>query len=251
MKVGDVMTRKTISVRPDAAVSEAVRAMLEARVSGLPVIEAGGKLVGIVTEGDFLRRAETGTARQRPRWLEFLLGPGRLAADYVRTHARRVDEVMTRDVATIAPGAPLADAVLLMERKRVKRLPVVEGGRVVGILARADLLRALARLGAEASTAPASDTEIRKRLRAELDKQPWAARGMVNAVLHKGEVDLWGTVFDERERTALRVAAENVPGVKAVHDHLVWIEPVSGVTLPAPSEAPPAEKRKRSPARGS
>ncbi|MCW5774295.1 MAG: CBS domain-containing protein [Rhodospirillaceae bacterium] len=245
MKVGDVMTRTVISVRPDGTVADAVGTMLKARISGLPVVDAAGALVGIVTEGDFLRRTETGTERHRPRWLEFLLGPGPLAADYVRTHARKVEEVMTRDVATVAPSTPLEEAVRTMERKQIKRLPVVEGKRVVGILSRANLLRALARVAPEAAREPAGDSEIRRRLDAEIDKQPWAARGLANAIVRNGVVDLWGTVLDEREREALRVAAENIPGVKAVNDHLLWIEPISGTVIAAPEAPSPAPRPAR------
>jgi CBS domain-containing protein len=235
------MTRRVVSVRPDSTIADAARLMMTAHISGLPVLTARGKLVGIVTEGDLLRRAESGTQRRRPRWLEFLLGPGRLADEYVRSHARRIEEVMTRKVVTATPATPLEEAVGLMERHRVKRLPVVDGGRVVGIVARANLLRALIRLAPETAAGPRSDRTIRERIAAEIDRQPWNPGGLANVVVRNGVVDLWGTIFDERERTALRVAAENVPGVKAVHDHLIWMEPVSGTTMmPPAAEAPKA-----------
>lgn len=242
MKVGDVMTRGVLSAKPGDTVAQAVHVMLKAGVSGLPVLDAGGRLAGIVTEGDFLRRAETHTERRRPRWLEFLVGPGRLAEEYAHTHARKVSEVMTRDVATVREDTPLDEAVRAMERRRVKRLPVLKGTRVVGILARADLLRVMERIAPKASPAKSSDRAIRESLLAELEKQPWNPRGIANIIVHNGVVDLNGVIFDERERDALRVAAENTRGVKEVRDHLIWMEPASGVYVP-----PPAETRPRAP----
>src|SRR5215475_11993856 len=149
MKAKDVMTRRVISVAPDASIREALRLMLANQISGLPVVDGSGRLVGIVTEGDFLRRSETGTERRRPRWLEFLLGPGMIASDYVRSHARRVDQVMTSDVQTVTEEAQFGDIVTLMEKHRIKRLPVVRGDEVVGIVSRANLLRGLAGIPAK------------------------------------------------------------------------------------------------------
>ncbi|HEY7610194.1 MAG TPA: CBS domain-containing protein [Alphaproteobacteria bacterium] len=238
MKVGDVMTKRVLSVKPEDTVGSAIHVMLKAGISGLPVIDAGGKLVGVVTEGDFLRRAETGTERRRPRWLEFLIGPGRLAGEYAHTHARKVSEVMSADAVAVGEDTPLDEAVRLMERHRIKRLPVLKGQRVVGMLTRADLLRALEHLAPEAQPAAASDREIRERIMAELERQPWNPRGLANIIVRRGVVDLAGVIFDERERDALRVAAENIPGVKEVRDRLVWMEPVSGAYIPPPVAAP-------------
>lgn len=226
MKAADIMTVGAATVRPDATVGEAARIMLQYRISGLPVVDESGSLVGIITEGDFLRRAETGTERRRPRWLEVLLGPGRLAAEYAHTHGQRVDEVMTRDVVTVTVDTPVEDIVGLMERHGIKRLPVVDGGKVVGIVSRANLLRMLARLAEQAPPVSADDREIRERIMAELDRLEWAPRAAISIAVDKGVVHLWGTTFDERERQALRVVAENVPGVRRVEDHLVVAEPV-------------------------
>ena len=236
MKAHDVMTWGVVSVEADASVTRAVRLMLQNKISGLPVVDAKGSLVGIVTEGDFLRRSELGTQRRRPHWLEFLIGPGRLAAEYVRTSGRRVDEVMTPDPYTIRTDTPLEDVVRLMERHRIKRVPVVEGGKPIGIVSRANLLHALASLAREATAPAGDDTAIRERILAECAKQPWAPQ--INPVVRNGVVELWGAITDERERQAFIVAVENVPGVKAVHDHLVWVEPTSGmVFLSADDEA--------------
>lgn len=231
MKASDVMTRGALTVTADSTVTAAAQLMLSHHVSGLPVVDAAGAVIGMVTEGDLLRRAEIGTERHRARWLELLLGPGRLAGDYVRSHGRTVGEVMTRGVAAITPATPLADAVALMEERRVKRLPVIDRGRLVGIVSRANLLAALLELLAKPTGSAGTDREIRARLLAEIDRQHWAPSASVDVAVADGVVELCGTITDERERAALRVAAENLPGVKAVHDRLVWVEPISGLVI--------------------
>jgi CBS domain-containing protein len=236
MKAKDVMTQHVITVAPDASILQALQLMLQQKISGLPVVDASGNLVGIVTEGDFLRRSETGTERKRSRWVEFLLGPGTLAKDYVQSHARKIDEVMTADVATIAEDSDLDEVVALMERRRIKRLPVVRGNRLVGIVSRANLLHALATLSRDAAPAGKTDASIRSAVLAELDRQSWAPRHMIDVVVRNGIVELWGTVIDPEQRDAARVAAETVAGVKAVKCHIVWVEPMSGMAFSDPSE---------------
>jgi CBS domain-containing protein len=240
MRAGEVMTRDVISVGAGAPAIDAVRLMLEHRISGLPVVDAAGKVVGIVTEGDFLRRSELGTERQRPRWLEFLIGPGRLASEYVHACGRRVGEIMTDEPCTIAESTPLEEVVQLMERHRIKRIPVVREHKLVGIISRANLLQALASLAPETAASASSDATIREQVLAELGKRPWAPLGLINIIVRNGTVELWGSILDDRSRQAIIVAAENVPGVKAVRDHLVWIDPVSGMAV-LPEESVPAE----------
>jgi predicted transcriptional regulator len=203
--------------------------MLQNKISGLPVVDAKGQLVGMVTEGDFLRRGELGTRRQRARWLEFLLGTGRLADEYVQSSGRKVSQVMTPDPKTITPQTPLEEVVRLMEHHRIKRLPVVHDGKVVGIVSRANLLRALASVAREVKPVAGDDATIREQIIAECAKQPWAPH--INVVVRDGAVSLSGVITDDRARQALIVAAENVPGVKAVHDQLAWIEPTSGMVI--------------------
>ena len=231
MRAEDVMTRDVIATDPNATVLEAARVMLEHHISGLPVIDKEGRLVGVLSEGDFLRRRETKTERRRSRWLEFLMGPGRIAADYVHSHGNKVSEVMTTDVQTVNETAGLEDIVELMEHKRIKRVPVMCGDQVVGIITRSNLMQAMVSLAREAPPAAPNDAAIRERLLAEIEKQEWAPTATANVVVRDGVVELWGLIVDERQREALKVAAENIPGVKAVKDHLVWIEPTSGVTV--------------------
>ena len=235
MNAADIMTCNILSVGPETPVVEAIGLMLNNHVSGLPVIDEAGQLVGIVTEGDLLRRGETGTERHRPRWVEILMGPGRLASEYVRTHGRKVGEIMTSELLSVDPETPLDEIVELMERHRIKRVPVLEGEKLVGIVSRADFLRALVRRLKDHSAAAGGDEEIRARILAELAKVSWVPRDGVGITVENGVVDLDGVILDEKEREALRVAAENVPGVKAVEDHLVWVEPVSGTIVDAPA----------------
>jgi CBS domain-containing protein len=243
MNASDIMTRQVVTTLADAPIATAVRLMLQNRISGLPVVDAAGKLVGIVSEGDFLRRAETGTEMRRARWLEFVLGPGRGASEYVRTHARKVEEVMTPDVASVTEETPLGEVVQLMEQRRIKRVPVVRDGKLVGIVSRANLLRALAGLIAEVPPASVDDGVLRERILAAFDKESWVPRAGINVMVRNGVVDLWGTILDERERPALRVVIENVPGVKAVEDHLCWVEPMSGWVIEAPEDEAQSKAR--------
>ncbi len=236
MKAKDVMSHRVISVEPGATILQAIRLMLQNRISGLPVVDAGGRLAGIVTEGDFLRRAETGTERKRPRWIENLLTSGKRADEYVRTHARKVEEVMTRDPLTVVEDVPLEEVVKVMEKHRIKRVPVVRGQKVIGIVSRANLLHALASVAKEVGPPAHDDEAIRNRLMAELDKQKWAPVPLLNIVVRNGMVELWGTITDERQRQALTVVAENIAGVKGVRDNLAWVEPVSGMVFLAAGE---------------
>jgi len=237
MKAKDVMTRNVISIAADASVVEAVQLMLQHGISGLPVVDRNGNVQGIATEGDFLRRAETDTQRKRPRWLEFLVGPASLARDYVHSRARRVEDVMTSDVMTVTEDAELRDIVSLMEKRRIKRLPVVRDGRLVGIVSRANLLRAFASVAAEISPAPQSDEAIREGVLAELNRESFGRGHLIDVVVRNGVVELWGAVLEPSQGNAARVAAETVPGVKAVKNHIVWIEPVSGMIF-GPDDEP-------------
>ena len=239
MKAVDVMTRQVITISPNASILEAARLMLQNRISGLPVVDQEGHLVGIVTEGDFLRRSEAGTERKRPRWLEFFVGPGRLADEYVHSHGRKVSEVMTPDPVTITEDTPVEVAVRLMEQRRIKRVPVVRGNNVVGIVSRANLLHALASVGREATPAPKDDQAIRARVVADLAKQPWAPRDLIDVTVRNGAVELWGVVTADHQREAATVVAENVPGVTSVANHIAWIEPTSGMVIYQPEDTKP------------
>lgn len=237
MKAKDVMTSTVISVQPNATILQAARQMLQHHISGLPVIDHAGELVGILSEGDFLRRRETGTERRRSRWLEFLMGPGRLAVEYSHSHGSKVAEVMTTDVHTVTEDANLEDIVELMERRRIKRVPVMRGKKVVGMVTRSNLMHAMVSLARAEPKSAKNDAAIRETLLSEMQNESWAPAAMVNVVVRDGVVELWGVIIDERQREALKVAAENIPGVRAVKDHMVWVEPTSGMVIEPRDEA--------------
>ena len=235
MKVRDVMTYGVIGVPESTSIAEAVETMLRSRVSALVVFDAHHALSGILSEGDLLRRSELGAEHKRPRWLEFLLGSGRGAEAYAHEHGRKVGEVMTRDVETIGEDAELSEAVDRMIRRRVKRLPVLRGETLVGVIARSDLLKGLLAATPRA-TGPHSDAEIKAAVQAELDKLDWAPRASVRVEVQSGVVAFDGAITDERLREGLKVIAENTPGCVGVHDHMAWIEPNSGFFMPSPED---------------
>ncbi len=234
MQVKDVMTRNVISVQGDDQVLRAARLMLQNRISGLPVLDKDGELAGIVTEGDFLRRSELGTQRRRAKWLEFIVGPGKLAEDYVHASGRKVEEIMTPDPCVVGEDDTLEKVVELMERRRVKRLPVVRAGRMVGIVSRANLMHALASLARDAAPSAGPDWAIRNQILTALGNQHWAPN--INVVVKNGVAELWGCITDDRERQGIIVVVENVDGVKEVHDHMVWVEPMSAMAFPSPED---------------
>jgi CBS domain-containing protein len=236
MKAKDVMTTDVLTVNQDASVLEAVRLMLQRRISGLPVVDASGAPVGMVSEGDFLRRSELGTQPRHPRWIEFLMGAGRLADEYIHTSGRKVREVMTPVVYSVTEEVPLEEVVELMEHRRIKRVPVLSGDTITGVITRSNLLRAFASFTHEAPSASADDNAIRLKLIDEMKKQPWAPLAVTDIDVSHGVVKLSGVVLDDRQRMALRVVAENIPGVKKVEDNIVWIEPMSGTVIEARAE---------------
>ncbi len=229
MQASDIMTATVATLRPESRLEDAIRTMLTKGVSGIPVTDGDGGLLGIVTEGDLLRRAEIGTQRQHSSWLSFLISDGRRARDYFLSHARRIGDVMTTDVIAVTPETSLEDIVTLMEKRRIKRVPVLQDRRLVGIVARSDILRAVIRN--LAVVAQATDESIHEHVLGEIAKQSWAPHATIDVAVKDGIVELRGTIIDERFRNALRVIAENVPGVKSVQDRLVCIEPISGVVI--------------------
>ena len=187
--------------------------MLQKHVSGLPVVDASGKLVGIVSEGDFIRRSEIGTQRKRGRFLKFILGPAQAATDFVHEHGRKIAEIMTPQPVTVTEDTPLEEIVDAMENNNVKRLPVMRGDKIVGIVSRANLLQAVASLAREIPDPTADDDHIRNRIIDAIEKNDWCPFGL-NVIVRDGIVHLSGVITEERSRQAAIVAAENVAGVR-------------------------------------
>ena len=237
MRVHQIMTRKVTTVKAETPILEAANLMLQKHISGLPVVGDAGKLVGIISEGDFIRRSEIGTQRKRGRWLKFLFGPGPSASEFVHEQGRKVGEIMTPavDLRTATEDMLLEDIVQLMERQNVKRLPVVRGEALVGIVTRSDLLRAVASLARDISAPTADDDQIWERVIASLEKNEWQP-AQLGVIARDGIVHLSGIITDERFRKAIVVAAENVSGVKLVHDHIYLFDAMSGLSFRSPED---------------
>ena len=232
MQARDIMTTPVVTIATSASVAEAADLMLTRNIRCLPVVGDDGSLAGVISEGDFLRRGELGTRRARPRWLEFLVGPGKLADEYVRSSGRRVAEVMTVGVVSAAPGASLTEIVELMATHDIKNVPILDAGKIVGIVSRSDLMRILLRTLPKSGSATVDDEVIRRNILAELRGQSWSVGGdLIGVTVDKGNVELNGAVFDERQRKAAVVAAENVAGVKKVTDKLFCAGPFSVVLV--------------------
>lgn len=235
MRAHQIMTRNVVTVTPETAIADAAATMLKHHISGLPVVDGTGQLVGIVSEGDFLRRFEIGTQRKRPNWLQFFLGPGREAKEFVQECGRKVGEVMTPEPVTVTEDTTLEDLVQTMEGHSVKRLPVMRGDQLVGIVTRANLLRAVAGLAREVPDPTADDDHIRERVTRALMATGWRPVGL-QVTVRDGVVHLHGIIVDERSRQASIVAAENVSGVKEVHDHLCLVDTWSGYYVESPED---------------
>lgn len=225
MLARDVMTTSVVTVSPATSVQEVAQLLLEHHISAVPVVDAEGRLAGIVSEGDLIRRPEMGTEPRQSWWLTLLGGPEDSARDYVKVHGRRASDVMTRRVVTVAEDTPVAEIARLLEERRIKRVPVVRDGRLVGIVSRADLVRALASQPAPAAKAAPSDRALREQVLRALLSAGVTVPSHVNVVVTEGVVHLWGLAESDEGRRACRVAVEGVPGVRAVEDHLGTIQP--------------------------
>jgi CBS domain-containing protein len=222
MKARDVMTPNVVSVGMDAPVPDIATLMLERRISAVAVVDGEGRAVGVVSEGDLIRRPELETDKPRSRWLHFLLSYDDEARDFVKTHGLSAQDVMSRPALGVTPDTPLAEIVGLMGKQRVKRVLVVDGGRLAGIVTRTDLLRALhAREALPTAGVPADDQALRETILRTLAAEEWAGNPILNVQVVNGQVELWGAVDSEDQRRAIRVAVEGIPGVLGVTEHLV------------------------------
>ena len=221
MKARDVMVSPVITVDENSTVRDLVNVLVVNHISAVPVINSVGKVVGIVSEADLMHRTETGTERPTSWWLSLISGDQALAAEYVQSHARKVKDVMTTDVQTAEPDTPLVEIADIFEERHVRRVPVInDAGELVGIVSRANIVQAIASARPKLAI-DLPDTKIRESLIAELKKQSWSHVHKLNVTVTNGVVDLWGFAQSEKERQAIRVAAESIPGVVAVNDHLM------------------------------
>jgi len=231
MRAQDVMTSPPITVTPDTPVVDIAALLIERGISAVPVVDESGRAVGIVSEGDLLRRGEMGTERQRSQWLELLLDRGMQAADFSKAYGLFARDVMTREVVSVSPDTDLGEIARILEQRRIKRVPVVRDGVPVGIVSRANLLRGLvaSKRGAPAP-AEGDDFALRTALEERLRGESWIDLSRLNIVVSEGVVHLWGIVRGEEQRRALKIAAESIPGVRGVVDHLSpdWFANSSG-----------------------
>lgn len=224
MKASDIMATNVITVGANATVQDVASLLFENHISAVPVIGEKGELLGIVSEGDLLRRAEVGTEKRRSWWLQAFKSREDLAGEFVKSHAHKVTDVMTRHVITAGPDATLGEIATLLEKNGIKRVPIVRTGKVVGIISRANLIQALAGIAKPGfPEVKADDVSVREKILAQFKAQSWTKPWLLNVVVHDGIVDLWGVVDSQAEKRAVRVATETVPGVRLVNDNLqMW-----------------------------
>lgn len=223
MRASDVMTSSVITVKPETPVADVARLLVERRISGVPVVDQQGRVVGILTEGDLFRRHELGTERRRGRLLEMFTSNVTLAAEYVQSHGRTAGDVMTSEVISVTPDTALTTISDIFEKERIKRVPVIKDGRLLGIVSRGNLVQALGSLDNGEPSSAADDRRIRDEVLAEFTRLPWGLDSESNVVVASGIVHLWGLVGTRQEQAALRVAAEAIPGVKGIMDHTILI----------------------------
>jgi CBS domain-containing protein len=220
MRAADIMTREVICVRPDETIDAAIDLMLSKHISGLPVIDDKRRLVGMLTEGDLLRRPEIGTQRERSPWRDAFARTRGQARNYVQSHGERVKDVMTQTPVVVAEDTPLDEIVQLMETRHIKRLPVTREGEVIGLVGRADVLAALVKSRREAKLAPANDKVVRQQILDNIAQQDWAAGAVVDVMVRNGAADLWGEVLDVQQAEALSALLESTPGIQRVEIYL-------------------------------
>jgi CBS domain-containing protein len=221
MRARDVMVRNVVTVHPETDIADAIKLLVEHDISALPVVDEHEKLVGIISEADLMRRVEIGTDKRRSHWIESVMGAATLAGEFAKSHGKKVSEIMTAGVISVAEDASLAEIASLFERNRIKRVPVTRDGAVVGIVSRSNLIQALASVISRGDQPENADQHIRQDLLARLEEQTWTDFGDRNVIVHDGVVHLWGLVGSEAEHKALLALAEGVPGVKRVSDETI------------------------------
>jgi CBS domain-containing protein len=223
MKAADVMVRGVVTVHPDTDVADAIKLLAERDISALPVVDTQGELVGIISEADLLHRAEIGTEKHRPWLQESLTAATTLAEEFAKSHGKKVSEVMTKGIISATEDTPLAELATLLERHRIKRVPIVRDGKLVGVVSRSNLIQALASAATTGENDGDLDRRIRDEILARLEQQHWTDFGGRNITVSGGVVHLWGLITSDSERRALTALAEGVPGVSAVRDEMFAI----------------------------
>ena len=222
MLAREVMTADVITVKPDTPVTEIARLLVARHISAVPVTDAAGRVLGIVSEGDLMRRIETGTEKHRSWWHQLVADNATLSREYLKSHGLKASDIMTSSVATVNEDTPLGAVADLLESKRVKRVPVLRDGKLVGVVSRADLLRAYVKNMAPAAAAGAvDDGKLRGEIMRQLAREPWSPLASVNVVVHDGIAEIYGIAEREDQAKAIAVLAAGVPGVKQVQNHVI------------------------------
>ncbi len=221
MQARDIMTRDVVTFAPATTVAEAATTLATQHISGAPVVAADGSVVGMVTEGDLWRRPEIGTERRHSWWEPLFADSRSLAQEYIKSHGHKVEDVMTREVIAVGEETPLGEVVALLERKRIKRVPVVRAGKLVGLISRGDIVRLVAEAAAHRPSAPPphGDEEIRRLIAERMRAEPWIAGAPLNVQVRDGRVEITGWVQNEAQRHALEILVEDVPGVRELRNH--------------------------------
>jgi CBS domain-containing protein len=220
MLARDIMTAEPITVSPETTVEACARLLLDKRISAVPVVDESGHMIGIVSEGDLIHRRESGTERRYSWWLELVSDPQALARDYIKSVSHKVADVMTRQVVSVNDDAPLSSIAELLEKRRIKRVPVMKNGKLAGIVSRADLVRALLAGKQAPEKGATSDADIREHFLERLNKEPWGPHSYVNIIVEDGKVELWGFAGSKEEARAIGLLAEDIAGVKTVTNNV-------------------------------
>ena len=226
MLARDIMTTNVVTVPPEMTVSDIAQVLIDNRISGVPVVDGDGQPVGMVSEGDLLQQAGLRGERQRSWWLRLVSTPEQDAKDFVKQHGGTAADIMTTDIISVSEASPTTTIARLLEDNHIKRVPVLEGGNLVGIVSRGNLLQALAGHRDDGPQAPtADDRTVRHDVHAALQDKGWTSHGATNVMVTDGVVELWGWVETEAERKAMLVAAKEIAGVREVIDHLGAVPP--------------------------
>ena len=228
MKAQDIMTRDVTTVSPDTSVRDIAALMMEKHISGVPVSTNNGKIIGMVSQSDLLHRAELGTERKHKWWFRTFADSNALAREYAKAHGLKAHDIMSRYVVSVRDDAELRDVADILDSHRIKRVPVVQEGRLVGIITRGDLVRALSQVQISKAAKKIDNAALHKTLHDRIRTQPWINDSYINLTVNDGVVELWGFVVSTDQQAALRTLVEETEGVSRVEDKLSIAGPLRG-----------------------
>ena len=228
MEAKDIMTREVATVSPETSVHEIAALMMAKNISGVPVVNTEGAIVGIVSEGDLLHRAEVGTERKHKWWFQIFADFDAAAREYAKAHGLSARDIMSRYVISVRDDADLRDVADILDSHRIKRVPVLHDGRLIGIISRRDLVRALVQVQPSSTPVKLENAALHMTLRDRFKSQSWLNDAYINVAVNDGAVELWGFVVSTDQHRALRALVEETPGVRRVEDRLTVAGPLRG-----------------------